>query len=243
MSLTVKEYMARCKHKNVSIGAKDGSSYVYIGPSDFDGIFEAAMLFDDYHDRIESLYPRHKNDYQSFLKSNEFDTTTEEGLLAFGKRAGELYARFERSHRYLDTYIPLMDRKIIEKDMRESEEDNERIIVEGMEAGRFWTAKEYIIYKEDLNRKYIFESYFKRKIDSIILPEEDEAVKTKKYNKVVVVRGLIDLVEQLFDEGFVAYFKERLLYKPGMKITYRSAIQIVKEKITGYKKFQLGEEG
>lgn len=248
MSLIFGEYIKRCKHKNVSIGAKDGSSYMYIGPADFDGIFDAVLLFDEYHDKMIDKYPKAKAAFEGFIKSNEFDITTDEGLLAFGKRASELYAVFNRTHIYLDTYVPLIDRKIVEKYPRETEDDNEAIMVEGLEAGKFWTSKEFNVYKEDKVRRYVFEAIFKRRIDDIVLPEieekesKDGEKKRKKIIKNIVVRSLVELVDEIFDEGFAKYFAETLLYKPGMKITYKSAIQIVKEKITAYRKFQLGGE-
>lgn len=235
------EYIKRCKCKNINIGAKDGSSFMYCGPKD--GIMDIIELFNDYHDNMVNKYPKLSAQYRSFLASNTYDITDDDGLLAYGKKSAQLYTAFSRCYRYLNTYKPILERKVIDFYEKQSENDTMVVLVEGMETGRFWTNEEYVLYLDDRERRSKFDVIFKNKINLLkALPIKEGEKKPAKPGQIVTTRILTNIVEETFDPGFVDFFKDRFIPPVGNKMTQKNAIKFVSEMVTKYKKHLLKDE-
>ena len=196
------KYLKVCKFSNVSIGARNGCAFMYIGDKNATETID--ILFDEYHSRMYHKYPKLLGEYRLFLENHEFDLKTEDGLLAYGKKVASLWNSCDKCKLYLETYKPVLERKIVDHYIKESEPDTEVIIIEGMERGQYWTYDEYLkdqLKKLDIpvsddvrrlireaekdGRNYVFEKDFFNEIFAKYLgvPKKDHTTVTCVYSK------------------------------------------------------------
>lgn len=136
------KYLKVCKYRNVSIGAKNGSAYMYIG--DKTATITMTDIFEEYMVRMKHRYPMLIGQYKTYLNEHDCDLNTEAGLLAYGKKVASLWTSCDKCKNYIDTYKPILEREIVDHYVKETDQDCEIIIVEGYEKGQFWTYEEYL---------------------------------------------------------------------------------------------------
>lgn len=147
---------------NVSVGAKNGSSYLYIGEPNEEAI---AKSFLDHRDDKERTLENYRHTFENCKKSLfEYENGKQIPLSDSEKEKGPEYAKrkledkikslnstielmksqIPKLERYLEEYTPVLERDVCDVSRREPliEPDNIRIIVEGQETGKYWFSSE-----------------------------------------------------------------------------------------------------
>lgn len=148
--MTLKEQLNKMKdNKIVAIGAKDGTGFVYIGEAGNRELIE--KCFDKHHNRLVSLQQNYKLKIEHLVRevSDIEDFTDVNKIEHLGYSAAEC-ARdcsiLVKLEPYIKGTITTFDREV--RDVYHKDVDNcTAIIVDGFEAGGFWT-------KAEFDRKY-----------------------------------------------------------------------------------------
>ena len=126
-------------YKNVSVGAKNGTNWLYIGKYDYE---EIKRVFKEYYEHakyIRSL--KEKRIAKLFEKLQEEERDEVKALLKSEINA-TIKAEEELSA-YIENYKPVEEREIVETYPRRTEKNMYNVLVEGSERGAYWTLNEY----------------------------------------------------------------------------------------------------
>lgn len=135
--MKLKTYLNKLDEKDiVSIGAKNGIGYIYIGEAG--NIDQILNEFENYRKKMTKKLKVLKKEEVDLLNGEPFDGDVHEHA---GKIA-KCFTSIEETKKYLDTYVDPLKRDICNTDKRIAD-NGVRIIVSGKEKGDFWFKYEY----------------------------------------------------------------------------------------------------
>ena len=124
----------------ISIGS--ASVFFFIGTKrDYENkIDKISISFVDYNKGLMDKYKSLIENAIEILIRHE--STTKERVEAIGKLK-KYYRPYKKCEKYLDTFTPIMDRKIKDVYWKNKKEDGVCIIAEGTESGKYWDKEEW----------------------------------------------------------------------------------------------------
>lgn len=147
--MKLKEYLKNLDGNTiVSIGANNGSAYMYIGKAE--NVDFILKLFEDYRTEKECEFA----DLTNKLNKWAFETPEVTGMEATDARnvveyatlMHHLYVTHKKTEKYLRTYRNPLNREVVDKSKR-IDDKGVRVIIEGKEYGDFW-------FKSEFDEKY-----------------------------------------------------------------------------------------
>lgn len=145
-----KNFMKNFESKEVCIGAKDGTNFMYIGPWNEHALAILNEQITNYKERAEKSIPVIYKSMENRAKfSYEFKDTEIKGkpvsaeylLIQHCDEIGKLVNRYRKAKAYTKNFTNLEDRKIVE--VRDREVDGRKaIFITGSEQGLFWFREE-----------------------------------------------------------------------------------------------------
>lgn len=127
---------------NLIINIGSASAFFFIGTKrDYENkIDKISVSFVDYNKGLMDKYKSLIENAIEILIRHE--STTKERVEAIGKLK-KYYRPYKKCEKYLDTFTPIMDRKIKDVYWKNKKEDGVCIIVEGTESGKYWDKEEW----------------------------------------------------------------------------------------------------
>lgn len=143
--MTLKTYLKSLDGDTiVSIGARDGDAYMYIGEAGNTDLI--TKVFDDFRNaRQLELRLAEKAERKLILSNPKLgrdDIENENAIHQLSEKIAKNYARRKKLNTYLRKYVKPLNRGVVEKNCRSSEEGI-RIIITGKEGGDFWFKSEF----------------------------------------------------------------------------------------------------
>ena len=143
--MKLKNYLAKLDDKQiVSIGAKNGNSYMYIGEAG--NVKLICSLFEAYRDSVVKRLGKLEKKEQTLamtIPKMEYDQTENENRIhKFAKEIAMNYMNIENNKAYLRNYVDPLKREVVETGNRDQEEGI-RVIISGQENGKFWFKSEF----------------------------------------------------------------------------------------------------
>lgn len=138
---------------NLIINIGSASAFFFIGTRAeyFSKIHDISEKFVDYN---RGLMERYKSLIENAIEILiRHESTTKERVEAIGKLK-KYYRPYKKCEKYLDTFTPIMDRKIKDVYWKNKKEDGVCIIVEGTEAGKYWDKEEWDADQDEKTQKY-----------------------------------------------------------------------------------------
>lgn len=147
--MKLKTYLKKLDNdKIISIGAEDGSSYVYIGNANVDLIHN---VFEDYRKWIKELIPMADKELKDLILNPPVIGVMEKkanvkNVRKHAIRVKTVIQRIDNYEKYLGWYVDPLEREIVCIEDR-CAEDGIRVIIKGSEKGDFW-------FKSEFDKKY-----------------------------------------------------------------------------------------
>ena len=143
--MKLKNYLAKLDDKQiVSIGAKNGNSYMYIGEAG--NVNLICSLFEEYHNSVvKHLVELEKNEQTMVMTIPELEydqTKNKNRIHKYAKGIALNYMNIENNKAYLRNYVDPLKRDVVETENRDQEKGI-RVIITGQEKGRFWFKSEF----------------------------------------------------------------------------------------------------
>lgn len=144
--MKLKDYLKTLDGETIiSIGAKDGGSYMYIGKAgDVDLIND---VFYKYHEIMVKRLIKLKNKELNLVMSKPVlgdDHDENENIIhEYADELAKVFNAINNINKFIRTYVDPLERNVVEtKDDRICEEGS-IVIITGMEIGRFWFKSEF----------------------------------------------------------------------------------------------------
>lgn len=150
-----KNFMKNFEGKEVCIGAKDGTSFMYIGPWNEKALIILNEQIQNFRERTENSIPRLYKSMESKAKmSFEFKDTKIKGkpvtaeylLVQHCEEIGKMVNRYRKAKAYSKSFINLEDRHVVDNYIRETD-GRTVIMISGSEYGSFWVREEVQQYE------------------------------------------------------------------------------------------------
>lgn len=139
----LKEYLESLESDTiVAIGS--GSSFMYFGEAG--NMDEIDKRFNEYMTNSKKKLTKCRKDLSSLIlnppKLTGNSKKDDKVIFSHGDGISKKVASIRSNEKYVDTYLPVLDRKV--KDIYHNEHDNcTTVIIEGLENGSFWFKSEY----------------------------------------------------------------------------------------------------
>ena len=143
--MKLKNYLAKLDDKQiVSIGAKNGNSYMYIGEAG--NVNLICSLFEEYHNSVVTHLVELEKDEQTMVMTipelEDDQTENKNRIHNYAKGIALNYMNIENNKAYLRNYVDPLKRDVVETENRDQEKGI-RVIITGQEKGRFWFKSEF----------------------------------------------------------------------------------------------------
>lgn len=155
MAAKFNNFMKDFEGKEVCIGAKDGTNFMYIGPwGEAAGRDIIEKSISDYRNRMEKSIPllyknmEYKAKYSYEFKDTE-DITAETLLVQHCKEMGKLAKKYSKAKSYVKSFKDLKNRHVVDNYVRDSD-GRMVIMISGSEQGPFW-------FREEVQQSQILE--------------------------------------------------------------------------------------
>ena len=127
---------------NLILNIGSASAFFFIGTRAecFSKIHDISEKFADYN---RGLIERYKSLIENAIEILiQHESTTEERVKAIGKLK-KYYRPYKKCEKYLDTFTPIMDRKVKDAYWKINKENGICIIVDGTESGKYYDKEEW----------------------------------------------------------------------------------------------------
>jgi len=150
-----KNFMKEFENKEVCIGAKDGTNFMYIGPWNEKALIILNEQIQNFRERTEnSILKLYKSMENKAKMSFEFKDTEIKGrvitaeylLVQHCDEIGKLVNRYRKAKAYSKSFVNLEDRRIVGNYVRETD-GRTVIMISGSEYGNFWMREEVQQYE------------------------------------------------------------------------------------------------
>lgn len=143
--MKLKEYLESLNGNTiVSIGAKNGSAYMYIGKAE--NVELISKVFDDYIEEKKQELSESKvrlNTLAFSVPEKAGDEVLDEYYVKeYAKAVTQTYRAIKRIKEYLKNYVDPLEREVMETSKR-IDEKGYRVIVPGVEYADFWLKSEF----------------------------------------------------------------------------------------------------
>ena len=143
--MKLKNYLATLDgNEIISIGAKDGSSYVYIGEAG--NVELIGQMFENYHKMMVKELGTLEKELRKLImtppKLGMDESESVNKIHEHAKTIARIYVSVEKHKEYINGYVNPMKRDVVVNESRDCEEGT-RVIITGKEIGKFWFKSEF----------------------------------------------------------------------------------------------------
>lgn len=129
----------------VSIGTKDGSSYMYIGEAGntdlinkaFEDIYKGAVR------RLKWLRSKEKNWFMMKPIMGKKQINDEALIHEYAGELAHIYEEINRTNKIVDRYVNPLTRDVVSTTELVRDDNGIQVIISGFESGRFWFKSEF----------------------------------------------------------------------------------------------------
>lgn len=129
----------------VSIGTKDGSSYMYIGEAGNTDLIN--KVFEDIHKgavrRLKWLRGKEKNWFMMKPIMGKNKINDEALIHEYAGELAHIYEEINRNRKIVDRYVNPLTRDVVSTTELVRDDNGIQIIISGFESGRFWFKSEF----------------------------------------------------------------------------------------------------